>query len=41
MGTMDEEQSFKLLDVYVNTGSNFIDTANNYQDEDSELYLGR
>ncbi|KAH7169660.1 aryl-alcohol dehydrogenase AAD14 [Fusarium flagelliforme] len=41
MGAMDEEQSFKLLDAYVDAGGNFIDTANNYQDEDSELYLGK
>lgn len=31
MGTMDKEQSFKLLDAYFEAGGNFIDTANNYQ----------
>ena len=27
-GTMDKEQSFKLLDAYYEAGGNFIDTAN-------------
>ncbi|KAL2415636.1 putative aryl-alcohol dehydrogenase AAD4 [Exophiala dermatitidis] len=40
MGTMDKEQSFKLLDAYFEAGGNFIDTANNYQDEDSEKWIG-
>lgn len=29
MGSMDKEQSFKLLDAYHDAGGNFIDTANN------------
>ncbi|KAK9800028.1 putative Aryl-alcohol dehydrogenase [Seiridium cardinale] len=41
MGAMDEEQSVKLLDAYADAGGNFIDTANNYQNEESEIYLGR
>ncbi|CAL5869073.1 uncharacterized protein PFLUO_LOCUS3301 [Penicillium psychrofluorescens] len=40
MGTMSKEQSFKLLDSFVAAGGNFIDTANNYQDEQSETWLG-
>ena len=28
MGSMDKEQSFKLLDAYFDAGGNFIDTAN-------------
>lgn len=40
MGTMDKEASFKLFDAFVAAGGNFIDTANNYQDEESELWLG-
>ena len=28
MGSMDKEQSFKLLDAYYEAGGNFIDTAN-------------
>ncbi|KAK7413923.1 putative aryl-alcohol dehydrogenase aad14 [Neonectria punicea] len=40
MGSMDKEQSFKLLDAYFEAGGNFIDTANNYQSEESEAWLG-
>jgi aryl-alcohol dehydrogenase-like predicted oxidoreductase len=40
MGSMDKESSFKLLDAFVAAGGNFIDTANSYQDEQSETWLG-
>ncbi|PHH92730.1 hypothetical protein CDD83_5559 [Cordyceps sp. RAO-2017] len=40
MGSMDKEQSFKLLDYYFEAGGNFIDTANMYQDEESETWVG-
>ncbi|THH00310.1 hypothetical protein EW026_g2211 [Hermanssonia centrifuga] len=40
MGSMDKESSFKLLDAYYEAGGNFIDTANGYQDETSELFIG-
>ncbi|ESK87663.1 putative aryl-alcohol dehydrogenase [Moniliophthora roreri MCA 2997] len=40
MGSMDKESSFKLLDAYFDMGGNFIDTANNYQDETSEEFIG-
>ncbi|KAF8157095.1 NADP-dependent oxidoreductase domain-containing protein [Crassisporium funariophilum] len=40
MGSMDKENSFKLLDAYFDNGGNFIDTANNYQDETSEMFVG-
>ncbi|KAJ3504922.1 hypothetical protein NLJ89_g7686 [Agrocybe chaxingu] len=40
MGSMDKESSFKLLDAYYDNGGNFIDTANNYQDETSEEFIG-
>ncbi|KAI0071566.1 Aldo/keto reductase [Panus rudis PR-1116 ss-1] len=40
MGTMNKEMSFKLLDAFYEAGGNFIDTANNYQDESSEEFLG-
>ena len=40
LGTMDKESSFKLLDAFVETGGNFIDTANNYQNEESETWIG-
>jgi len=39
-GSMDKESSFKLLDAFYEAGGNFIDTANNYQDETSEIFLG-
>ena len=40
MGSMDKKASFALLDAYVEAGGNFIDTANNYQDEQSEMWIG-
>ncbi|KAI0324621.1 Aldo/keto reductase [Cubamyces sp. BRFM 1775] len=40
MGAMNKESSFKLLDAFYAAGGNFIDTANNYQDESSEEFLG-
>ncbi|KAE9388543.1 Aldo/keto reductase [Gymnopus androsaceus JB14] len=40
MGSMDKESSFKLLDAYFDMGGNFIDTANNYQGESSEQFIG-
>ncbi|KAN0132722.1 Aldo/keto reductase [Lactarius tabidus] len=40
MGSMDKTASFKLLDAYFDAGGNFIDTANNYQDETSESFIG-
>jgi len=40
MGSMDKEQSFKLLDAYYEAGGRSIDTANNYQNDDSENWIG-
>ncbi|KAJ5791008.1 uncharacterized protein N7518_008019 [Penicillium psychrosexuale] len=40
MGSMSKEKSFELLDAFVAAGGNFIDTANNYQNEQSEAWLG-
>ncbi|TFK24398.1 aryl-alcohol dehydrogenase [Coprinopsis marcescibilis] len=39
-GTMTKESSFKLLDAYFDNGGNFIDTANAYQEETSEQFIG-
>ncbi|KAK0471507.1 NADP-dependent oxidoreductase domain-containing protein [Armillaria novae-zelandiae] len=39
-GSMDKDSSFKLLDAYFDMGGNFIDTANSYQDETSEEFIG-
>ena len=32
MGSMNKEQSFKLLDAFFEAGGNAIDTANNYRE---------
>ncbi|KAL4935436.1 hypothetical protein BDV06DRAFT_234317 [Aspergillus oleicola] len=40
MGSMDKESSFELLDAFAEAGGNFIDTANAYQNEQSETWLG-
>ncbi|CDM28921.1 hypothetical protein DTO013E5_1270 [Penicillium roqueforti] len=40
LGECNKETSFKILDTYYENGGNFIDTANNYQAEESEKWLG-
>jgi hypothetical protein len=40
MGSLDKEGAFKLLDAFYEAGGNFIDTANNYQNEQSETWIG-
>ncbi|RAH41039.1 Aldo/keto reductase [Aspergillus brunneoviolaceus CBS 621.78] len=40
LGSMTKEASFALLDAYLAAGGNFIDTANNYQNEESERWIG-
>lgn len=40
LGECDKATSFKILDTFYENGGNFIDTANNYQNEDSEAWLG-
>ncbi|KAL1884102.1 putative aryl-alcohol dehydrogenase aad14 [Diaporthe australafricana] len=39
-GPISKEEVFKLLDAFVEAGGNFIDLANNYQNEDSEKWIG-
>ncbi|THH04118.1 hypothetical protein EW145_g5755 [Phellinidium pouzarii] len=39
-GDMNKDSSFKLLDAYYDAGGNFIDTANTYQAETSEAFIG-
>ncbi|KAM5344714.1 hypothetical protein ACJ41O_010576 [Fusarium nematophilum] len=39
--SINEEQSFKVLDAYADAGGNFLDTANVYQNEESEAIVGR
>ncbi|KAI1265709.1 aldo/keto reductase [Xylariaceae sp. FL1019] len=40
MNACDKDTTFKLLDFYYEQGGNFIDTANNYQFEESEKRIG-
>lgn len=40
LGSMNKEKSFELLDAYYEAGGNFIDTANNYQEGESETWIG-
>ncbi|KAJ6536348.1 NADP-dependent oxidoreductase domain-containing protein [Mycena capillaripes] len=40
MGAMNKESSFKLLDAYFDNGGSFIHTANSYQEESSESFIG-
>ncbi|RAL12186.1 aldo/keto reductase [Aspergillus homomorphus CBS 101889] len=40
MGECSKEDAFAIMDVFFNEGGNFIDTANAYQKEDSEQWIG-
>ncbi|KIJ64642.1 hypothetical protein HYDPIDRAFT_175568 [Hydnomerulius pinastri MD-312] len=40
MGAMNKASSIELLNAFYDAGGNFIDTANNYQDETSEEIIG-
>jgi len=40
MGKCDQKDTEEILDYFVGAGGNFIDTANNYQDEQSEKWIG-
>jgi aryl-alcohol dehydrogenase-like predicted oxidoreductase len=40
MGSLAKEEAFKLLDAFVEAGGNFIDTSSNYQNEESEAWIG-
>ncbi|THU83563.1 arylalcohol dehydrogenase [Dendrothele bispora CBS 962.96] len=40
-GDMDEAKAYRLLDKFYELGGNFIDTANNYQEETSEQIIGK
>src|ERR1700733_6534976 len=39
MGECTKEAAFEILDYFISQGGNFIDTANSYQDEESETWL--
>jgi len=40
MGACDKKTTFEILDFFYENGGNFIDTANNYQNEESEQWIG-
>lgn len=40
MGECSKETAFEMLDFFHSNGGNFIDTANNYQNEESEIWIG-
>ncbi|KAM6487481.1 NADP-dependent oxidoreductase domain-containing protein [Trichoderma sp. SZMC 28011] len=40
MGTCDKKTSFELMDYFYSQGGNFIDTAGNYQNGESEEIIG-
>ncbi|RYO77076.1 hypothetical protein DL762_009498 [Monosporascus cannonballus] len=40
MGACDQKTTESILDFYYGQGGNFIDTANNYQAEESETWIG-
>ncbi|BCS22823.1 uncharacterized protein APUU_31048S [Aspergillus puulaauensis] len=40
MGTCSKDDAFALMDAFYDMGGNFIDTANNYQEGDSERWIG-
>lgn len=40
LGDSDKENAFKVYDAFCEAGGNFIDTANMYQNEEAETWLG-
>ena len=40
MSACNKDTTFGLLDYFYENGGNFIDTANNYQNEESETWIG-
>lgn len=40
MGECDKKTTFEILDFFYEQGGNFIDTANNYQNGESEMWIG-
>src|SRR5271155_4898203 len=40
MGECSKETAFEILDTFKSLGGNFIDTANGYQNGESEEWLG-
>ena len=40
MGECSKETALEMMDFFHESGGNFIDTSNNYQDEESETWIG-
>lgn len=40
MGECSKDTAFEMLDYFYEQGGNFIDTAVNYQNEESEMWVG-
>lgn len=40
LGSCDKKTTFEILDFFKEKGGNFIDTASNYQNEQSEAWIG-
>lgn len=40
LGECTKETAFEMMDFFFAKGGNFIDTANNYQFEESETWIG-
>lgn len=40
MGACDQNTTNQILDFFYENGGNFIDTSNNYQFEESEIWIG-
>lgn len=40
LGSCDKKTTFEILDYFKDNGGNFIDTSPNYQDEESETWIG-
>jgi aryl-alcohol dehydrogenase-like predicted oxidoreductase len=40
MGKCSKETTCEILDFFYTSGGNFVDTASNYQDEQSERWIG-
>lgn len=40
MGECTKETASEMLDFFYESGGNFVDTANNYQNDESEMWIG-
>lgn len=40
LGAISKDEAFALLDAFWDAGGNYIDTANCYQKEESEIWVG-